>query len=342
MKAYFLRLLEKFRELMKVKKWNFLIKFCSAFLITTLVLGGGALGVYQYLFGKMDQDQALKHDEIGITENTKPVSEDLINIALFGVDSTNKDMTDGRSDSIVIVTIDTNRKEIRMSAVQRDTYVNIEGHGKDKINHAYAYGGPKLAVKTLNQNFGLNITDYVVINFNNMEKVINVLGGIELEVSSAYRYEANRIIKNMGDYDYIPSTGRQTLNGVQVMGMVRARHNVGGTEARSNMHEIVLKACMEKVKTINVMQYPELIRNIMALVKTTLSVGTVSDVGMKVLADGYTIRNAVFPLAADQPNGDGGQMIDGVWYLLYNEEPCVKHIQDFVFDGVLYGEETKE
>ncbi len=342
MKAFFLRFPERFRELMKVKKWNFLIKFCSAFLITTLVLGGGALGVYQYLFGKMDQDKALKHDEIGITENTKPVSEDLINIALFGVDSTNAEMTDGRSDSIVIVTIDTKQKEIRMSAVQRDSYVNIEGYGKDKINHAYAYGGPKLAVKTLNQNFGLNITDYVVINFANMEKVINILGGIQLDVSDAYRYEANRVIGSMERTEFIPSTGLQTLNGIQVMGMVRARHNVGGTEARSNMHEVVLAACMEKVKTINVMQYPELIRNIMALVKTTLSIGDVSEVAMSVLTGNYTMRNAVFPLSVDQPNGDGGRMINGVWYLTFDEGTCMAHIQDFVFDGVLYGEETKE
>ncbi len=342
MKKYIDRFLTWFRSVMKIPRWNFWVRFGAGFLATILVLGGGFAIVYNYLFGGMDRDAALKHEEIGITQETRPVSNTLINIALFGVDSTNADMSDGRSDSIVIVTVDTENKEIRMSAVQRDAYVNIEGHGMDKINHAYAFGGPKLAVKTLNQSFGLNITDYVVINFNNMEKVINALGGIELDVSSAYRREANLVITSMGRSDCIPATGRQTLNGIQVLGMVRARHNVGGTEARANMHEIVLKACMEKVKTINVMQYPELIKSVMALVKTTLAVGDVSNMAMKVLADGYTIRNAVFPLAVDQPNGDGGRMIDGVWYLTFDQEKAAGHIQDFVFDGVLYGEETTE
>ena len=331
------KFLDWFRGVMKVPRWAFLIKFGAAFIVTLAVLGGGfALG-YHYLFGGMDRDAAISPEAGGYDPTT--VRDELINVALFGVDTDDPEMAEGRSDSIVIVTIDQKRKEIRMSAIQRDTYVTVEGHGKTKINHAYAYGGPVLAVKTLNQNFGLNITDYAVINFTNMEKVIDVLGGIQLEVSSSYLKEANMIIQSWNSNELISGTGLQELTGIQVMAMARARKNVGGTGARANMHELVLAACMEKVKTMSVLKYPELIKTLMELVKTTLSVPDVTNTGIQVLTSGYTIRNAVFPLAADQPGGDGGRTINGVWYLTYNEETAVPHIQDFVFDGILYGEE---
>ncbi|MBQ7779378.1 MAG: LCP family protein [Clostridia bacterium] len=330
--------------MLKKFKFNALTRFIASFLITILVLGGVLWGVYAYLFSGMEQEEGLTREETGIEEQDYHHAH-ITNIALFGIDTTDSSMV-GRSDSIVIVTIDEEMKEIRLSAVQRDTYVEIEGHGKTKLNHAYSYGGPALAVKTLNQTFGLNIEDYAVINFTNMEKVIDVLGGIQLDVSSAYRKEANIHIGQLAwergiTADLIPTTGLQTLSGMQVLGMVRARNNVGGTEARSEMHEIVLTACYEKLKKKNVLEYPAVAKELLELVKTTLSSGDVTNLGMKVVLGGYQIRQAVFPLAVDQEGGYGGKMIKGVWYLTYNEEPGNQHLRDFVYDGKLYGEETE-
>ncbi len=337
----------KFFRNLKNFKFTPLTRFLAAFLVTVLVLGGGLWGFYLHLFSGMDREEALSKDEVGI-EKQDYHSDDIINIALFGIDSTDPEMK-GRSDSIIVVTLDNKLKEIRLSAVQRDTYVKIEGYkNKTKINHAFAYGGAPLAVKTLNQTFGLDIQDYAVINFTNMEKVIDVLGGIELEVSSAYKAEANKQIRNLANKrgltpKLIEGTGTQNLTGMQVLGMLRARHNVGGTAVRSEMHEIVLNACYAKLRKKNILEYPNIAKELLSLVQTTLSSGDVTGIGMKVVVSGYKIRNAVFPLEVDQKGGYGGKMIGGVWYLTYNEEPGQQHLRDFVYDGVLYGEEeTKE
>lgn len=328
---------------MSKKKFRFtpLTRFLAAFLITLLVLGGAAVGLYFYIFSGMKTEDPLSNDEAGIVAQDYHYDH-ITNIALFGIDTTENSMN-GRSDCIVIVTIDKKMKEIRLSAVQRDTYVEIEGHGKTKLNHAYAYGGASLAVKTLNQVFGLNINNYAVINFTNMEKVIDILGGIELEVSSAYRKEANIHIDALAwergiKSDPIPGTGLQELSGMQVLGMLRARDNVGGTAARSAMHETVLTACYKKITKMSLVDYPTVAKELLSLVKTTLTSGDVTGLGSKILFADYEIRNAVFPLEVDQKNGYGGKIIKGVWYLTYNEEPGQQHLRDFIYDGKLYEE----
>lgn len=327
----------------KMKKFKFtpLTRFLAAFLVTLIVVGGGAWGAYAYLFSGLDREESLTQEETGIEEQEYHYDH-ITNIALFGIDTTDSSMV-GRSDSIVVVSIDEKRKEIRLSAIQRDTYVEIEGHGKTKLNHAYSYGGPALAVKTLNQTFGLNIEDYAVINFTNMEKLIDALDGIELEVSNAYMEEANKHIGHLAwergiKAKLIKKTGKQNLSGMQVLGMVRARDNVGGTEARSAMHEVVLTACYEKLKKKSALEYPAIAKELMGLVKTTLSSNEVTSMATKVLLSNYELRKEVFPLAVDQEGGYGGKIIKGVWYLTYNEEPGQQHLRDFVYDGKLYGE----
>lgn len=331
--------IKKFRKFNKTKFGGFLVKFTAAFLATLLVCGIGLWGAYTYVFGSMEKGETLTQEELGI-ETQDYHTDDIINIALFGIDTDDAEMANGRSDSIIVVSIDNKIGEIRLSAIQRDTYVTIEGRGKDKINHAYAFGGPALAVKTLNQNFGLDISHYAVINFANLEKVIDVLGGIELEVTETYRKQVNKQIATMAaergsEPDYIETAGLQTLSGVQVLSMSRARYNVGGTAARSEMHELILNACYAKLKTKNILEYPAVAKELLGLVKTTLSSGDVINVGTKVLLSGYEIRQAVFPLTMDQKNGGGGSMINGVWYLTYNEETGNQHVRDFVYEGIL-------
>ena len=91
-------------------------------------------------------------------------------------------MNQARSDSIIILSIDEMHKKIKMSSIMRDTYVKVKGHGETKITHAYAYGGPQLAIRTLNENFNLDIRNYVTVDFFNLEKIINAIGGVSIDV----------------------------------------------------------------------------------------------------------------------------------------------------------------
>ena len=154
--------------------------------VILVVILGAVGGVYfygNYLFNKLEKVEIDK-DNIGITEEVEEklsqYSDSIINIALFGVDAVDGEA--GRSDSIMIATIDTVHKKLKLTSIMRDSYVAIDGHGNDKINHAYAFGGPQLAIKTLNENFDLNIEDFAVVNFETLPKIIDKLGGIELDI----------------------------------------------------------------------------------------------------------------------------------------------------------------
>ena len=105
--------------------------------------------------------------------NSYNKSDKIKNIALFGVDA--PDDENGRSDSIMIVTIDPAHEKLKLTSIMRDSYVNIPGYGLDKISHAYAFGGPQLAIKTLNENFGLNITNFMTVNFSSLPIIIDTL-----------------------------------------------------------------------------------------------------------------------------------------------------------------------
>ena len=120
--------------------------------VILVVILGAVGGVYfygNYLFNKLEKVEIDK-DNIGITEEVEEklsqYSDSIINIALFGVDAVDGEA--GRSDSIMIATIDTVHKKLKLTSIMRDSYVAIDGHGNDKINHAYAFGGPQLAIKT--------------------------------------------------------------------------------------------------------------------------------------------------------------------------------------------------
>ena len=144
----------------KKKRKNLWLKITigvvSTFIILILI---GVFSIYS-LLNKVDN---VKLDNTDLNINTEEIKEsydddkikDIKNIALFGIDS--EDGITGRSDSIMIATIDSTHKKLKLTSIMRDSYVNIEGYGMDKINHAYAYGGPELAIKTINSNFGLNI-----------------------------------------------------------------------------------------------------------------------------------------------------------------------------------------
>lgn len=119
------------------------------------------------------------NSELNISNNAAEQNDEITNIALFGVDRRNKDEA-SRSDALMILTLDKKHKKVKISSVMRDSYVNVDGYGMTKVNHAYAYGGPTLAIKTLNKNFDLNIKDYVTVDFFGFEKIIDSVGGVDI------------------------------------------------------------------------------------------------------------------------------------------------------------------
>ena len=141
-------------------------------IILALLLGTA----YWYITNKLGKMNKVDIDnaDLGISTETNSKLSGYRNIAIFGVDSRSDDYGIGnRSDCIIIASINNSTGEIKLISVYRDTYVNIKGHGLDKITHAYSYGEAPLAINTLNKNLDLNIKEFVTVNFDSVAKAVD-------------------------------------------------------------------------------------------------------------------------------------------------------------------------
>lgn len=121
-------------------------------------------------FSQLDVDEELLDDS------------KILNIMLFGEDNA-YGAEYGRSDSMIMLSIDNRHKKIKLTSFMRDSYINVEGHGLDKLTHAYAYGGPKLAIQTIESNFGIKVDRYAKVDFTTFTEIIDILGGIDIELN---------------------------------------------------------------------------------------------------------------------------------------------------------------
>ena len=254
------------------------------FLAIIIIIVTAILTGYFYLNSKLSQMKQVNIDENNLNVATQ-VEEKLTgyrNIALFGVDSRNHDLEKGnRSDCIIIASINNNTKEVKLISVYRDTYVRIQGHGLDKITHAYSYGSAQLALNTLNTNLDLNISEFATVNFDVVADAVDELGGIEINI------ESQQEMKYLNDYivetskvtgkstPNVTKTGKQTLNGVQAVAYSRIRYTAGGDYKRTERMRDVLTAMLTKLKTKSLSEINKFADNILPKVYTNISSGDI-------------------------------------------------------------------
>lgn len=234
----------------------------------------------------------------------------------------------------MIATIDTVHKKLKLTSIMRDYYVYIEGHGNDKINHAYAFGGPELAIKTLNRNFDLNIKDFVSVNFSTLPKIIDKLGGVDIDVDSEELNYINGYIDGLNKINgtssaHISSVGVNHMNGTQALAYFRIRYTSGGDYKRNERHREVLSAIFSKVLSLNVTEYPSLLNEILPMVETNLSSSYILDLGSEVLKMGKPT------LEQERFSRDGycqGEMTNGVYYLTFDKATTVDQLHNYIFE----------
>ena len=306
-------------------------------ILLTITIGILASG-YFYLNHFMDKTTKVEinKENIGITEEVEEklseYNKNIINIALFGIDADENGV--GRSDSIMIATIDTQNKKIKLTSIMRDSYVDIEGRGYDKINHAYAFGGPELAINTLNRNFDLNIKDFVAVNFSTLPRIIDKLGGVDIEVDEEEINYINGYIDGVNGVNgtsspHISSVGVHHMDGTQALAYCRIRYTTGGDYKRTERQREVLSAIFSKVVNLNVTEYPSLLNEILPMVETNLKSSDILDLGSEILKMGKpTLEQERFPR-------DGycqGEMIDGVYYLTFDKATTVEQLHNYIFE----------
>lgn len=228
----------------------------SIFLILALAAGGG-LGYYD---AKLDAAVVPAKKSLSKVKTVKNLTfdKDVINILLVGSDHGAMNGDSGRSDSMMVATINFDTKELKLTSFLRDMYVEIPEHGRNKLNAAYAFGGETLLYQTIAQNFGIKIDKFCIVDFSAFEKVINRIGGIEITLEpqeAQYLNTTNYISKKK--YRNV-KTGKQILNGNQALGYSRIRKEEAyskkygiGEFGRTGRQRAVLQATFSKMLSQN-------------------------------------------------------------------------------------------
>ncbi|MGL5616257.1 MAG: LCP family protein [Sarcina sp.] len=278
----------------------------------------------------VDKDKLALNEDLDNELSTK--YKDIQNIALFGID--NVDGMTGRSDSIMILTLDKGRNKAKVTSIMRDSYVTIPGRpGQDKINHAYAYGGPELAMRTINENFGLNIKDFITVNFTSLPKIIDLIGGIEVNIDDSELKFINSYVKNLNSQNNtavgeISHSGNQLLNGTQAMAYCRIRYTEGGDYKRTERHRDILEKIFEKAQTMSVTEYPGLLNQALPMVKTNLDSNSLLGIGTDLVKIGGKLEQDRFP----RDNFSEGKTINKIYYLTFDEVKAKEEIRNWIFE----------
>ena len=246
------------------KKGKKLKAFGIAVLVLLIILAIIVGGTFWFISSKLGKIQQvdLNEDDLSVSSEAAENLSNFRNIAIFGIDSREDTYSKGnRSDCIIIASINNTTKEVKLISVYRDTYVQIEGHGLDKITHAYSYGEAPLAIKTLNTNLDLNITEFVTVNFDAVKDIIDNIGGISMNITS----------EEVSHIPGISKAGTYNLTGEQALAYARIRHATGGDYKRTERMRDVLTAVANKVKTFNVSQLNKFIDFVLPKIYTNIT-----------------------------------------------------------------------
>ena len=321
------------------KKINIFVKILLTLLILIVVFVTVVFSTsYIYLknkLGKIDYVD-LKSTEITINHGVDESLATYRNIALLGIDARSDTFgTGNRSDCIMILSLNGKTKDVKIASVYRDTYLNIDGHGLDKVTHAYSYGGPKLALNTLNKNLDLNITEFVAINFDTVRVVVDSIGGVEIPIDSQEVKYINGYINSLNKQfgtssANITTPGTYKLDGVQALAYSRIRYTDGGDYKRTERMRDVFMAVFKKAKTMNISELNNLANTILPHVSTNISENEI--MGMIPKAISFNIKDSF-----GWPYETEGKMITKVWYgVPINLQKNVSKLHESLFNEVDY------
>lgn len=295
------------------------IKEFNAILISIAIiiplLGIGYL--YFQLNSMYDKEEAK---EISTTqESEKNKKNGITNILLVGVDGNNIEKGN-RSDSMMILTIDEKNQDIRLTSLARDTYVDIEGYGSEKLTHAYAYEGASLLIQTIKNNFGIDVDKYVAVSFDSFEKIIDILDGIEINVSK----------KEVSQINGIKKSGTQTLNGSQALEYSRIRY-IDSAYERDNRQRKVIEALYNKLVNDSNGNLMSVLNEVLRYTKTNMLPLEIVSIANKAIKINDTEFDQVeFPFKEARKDNnikEKGWIIE--WDKDYNKSKLDKFIYDY-------------
>lgn len=277
--------------------------------LAILVLLGTALFGIAYVMSKLDKvdHQELDMAKVGVNDTVLAAEArgetGIQLIALVGMDSRDGSLEAGNnSDTMIIACIDHDAKSIRLVSVYRDTWLNVftrDGENKySKCNAAYALGGPEQLLTMFNKNFDLNITEYAAVNFQILAETIDLLGGLDIDLTREELIHVNNYNKETAEvageeYEEIevpskdeldgPQTMTFHLNGTQSVSYARIRYTAGNDFRRAARQRLVLEKIMEKAKTAGLTTLNDIADTVLPAVKSSMSGQEIFSMGMNLL-----------------------------------------------------------
>lgn len=299
---------------MSIKKSKIII--ISIVAILALIFLAGGYAVYSKLSKIKTTKIELPDEEIGIQkqENEEVKNKkDVTSILLLGLDR-----EEHATDVNMVLTLDDDNKEIRLLSILRDSYIHYGEDKTNKLNYAINYGGVTNSIKTVNENYGTEIRDYMLIDFDGVMNLVDAMGGVNVNLTSEeipYIYP-NKNLKS----------GNNVLSGKQALSYSRIRR-IGTDFQRTQRQRNVINAMYSKVKSLSLGEMNKLLDVALNNVETSLSYGEILSLGQKIISyGGKEIKQGRVP-------------IDGTWhddykelyYLMWDKEPNLKYIRDFIY-----------
>ena len=291
------------------------------------------------LLSKVTYDEEVVQESVNeLTEETLEKMEEYTNIALFGLDTRQAGSLGkgNRSDTIMVASINNDTKDVKIVSVYRDSYLNLANDKYRKCNEAYSVGGPEQAVAMLNMNLDLKIDHYMSVDFLAVSEVVDLLGGIEIDVDeyeiehlNNYTVETSKVTGKKTQK--LTKTGLQTLDGVQATSYCRIRYTAGDDFKRTERQREVLETIAKKAKTMSVSQLDEIVKKVFPMCATNMTV----DQLLAIAADGLSyniVGTSGFPFdVVTDSVGSAGSCVVPV-----DMENNVKQLHTYLFDATDY------
>lgn len=256
------------------------------------------------------------------------------NILLLGVDSRTGSIS-GRTDTMILLSVDIEGNVIKMTSFLRDTYVSIPGYKNNRLNAAYVYGGFDLLAATFEQNFGIRPDAYVAVNLSGLTRVIDELGGVYVDVNSkkidrinAVIYWYNKQVLNLNNLrdGYLTKGGRQKLTGKQAEAWARYRYSESDMQRAERQRQLI-SIIFEEICKMSLSELVSFAMDNIDLVKTNLGISDIISLAPAVLAmRDAEIRELQIPVSG----GYKSQTVSGMSVLVPNRQKNANALAEFL------------
>lgn len=280
------------------------------FVVTVGIIGVYMASVYSHVSDATNEMYASLDNVDNLREGMVSLgNKEAISILLLGVDSGDLGRTEqGRSDTILLATINPNTKKTVLMSIPRDTYAEIIGNGTwDKVNHAYAYGGTSMAVNSVQKLFDVPIDYYVTVNMAGIQEIVDAVGGIDIISPLTFEYEGYQFYEGESIH----------LDGRTALAFARMRYDdPDGDFGRQLRQRLVIEGIISKaVDPANLLNYREILNSLSSNIQTNFQMDDFFEL------QGNSYSDALRNIQAESFEGEGNIADDGVWYYyIYEEE----------------------